>query len=147
MKIDTFQNSVMHLKNATIKNGADGLQDFSEALKAQVSGDEERSDQYDFTKVTAKQLHEQVNSLIKSGQMDLDESSSLLGFMGGSPLDKVSYDGTAPTSGTDPFNAFTRIQDAITGVLSRNEKESAEGLQKAYDALARLQGKGSNLSA
>lgn len=148
MKIDTsVQNSVMSLKNAAIKTGAESLQNFSEALKAQASGGEERSEQYDFTKITAKQLHEKVGGLIRNGQMDLDESSSLLGFMGSSPLDKVNYDGSAPNTGTDPFNAFTRIQDAIAAVLSRNETKSAEGLQKAYDALTRFQGQESKLGA
>lgn len=145
MKIDTsFHSSLTNLANANAESAAGGLQSFSEALKGQVAGGADRGDQYDFTNVTAKQLHEKVGSLIQSGQMDLDDSSSLLGFMGGSPLDKVNYDGTAPSAGTEPFNAFTRIQEAIAGVLSRNEKESAESLQNAYDALARLQGQSAN---
>lgn len=116
-------------------------QSFAAVLKWQggVESTVGESDKFDFTHITANELHKTVGGLIRSGQMDLGESSSLLGFMGASPLDKVSYDGSAPAQGDEPFNAFQRIQDAIEGVLSRNEVQSAEGLQTAYDALARFQ--------
>lgn len=145
MKIDTcLHKSLMNLANANTESVAGNLRSFSEALKGKVEEGAGHRDPYDFTNVTAKQLHEKVGSLIQSGQMDLGDSSSLLGFMGGSPLDMVNYDGTSPGLGAAPFNAFTRIQEAIAGVLSRNEKESAESLQKAYNALAQLQGQSAN---
>ncbi|MBE5204452.1 hypothetical protein IG612_17925 [Pectobacterium sp. FL60-S17] len=96
---------------------------------------------YDFTNMTPQALTEAVNSLIQSGQMDLDESSSLLGFMAPTALSKVVYDGTAPVSSHQPMNVFSKIQEGIDGALSRNERASAEGLQRAADALLRFQDK------
>ncbi|AYH15223.1 hypothetical protein GMW39_03635 [Pectobacterium parmentieri] len=100
-----------------------------------------KTKQYDFTNMTPQELNETVNSLIQSGQMDLDESTSLLGFMAPTALSKVVYDGTAPVSSRQPMNVFSKIQEGIDGALSRNEKASAESLQRAADALLRFQDK------
>ncbi|MEQ9945600.1 hypothetical protein [Pectobacterium aroidearum] len=96
---------------------------------------------YDFTNMTPQALTEAVNSLIQSGQMDLDESSPLLGLMAPTALSKVVYDGTAPASSLQPMNVFSKIQEGIDGALSRNERASAEGLQRAADVLLRFQDK------
>jgi hypothetical protein len=45
------------------------------------------SEKLDFTKMTAHKLHESIGHLIRSGQVDLDESTSLVGMMSpSSPL-------------------------------------------------------------
>ncbi|GKW10020.1 MULTISPECIES: hypothetical protein [Pectobacterium] len=112
-----------------------------EASVNRTSGSISEVKKYDFTNMTPQELNETVNSLIQNGQMDLDESSSLLGFMAPTALSKVVYDGTAPASPRQPMNVFSKIQEGIDGALSRNEKASAEGLQRAADALLRFQDK------
>ncbi len=56
-------------------------------------------------------------------------------------LSKVVYDGTAPASSHQPMNVFSKIQEGIDGALSRNERASAENLQRAADALLHFQDK------
>ena len=95
---------------------------------------------YDFTHMTASELHDAMGSLIRSGKMDLDQSSSLLGLTSSlSPLSKVSYDGTAPYSNV-PMNVFDSLQKNFDAQMSRNEVVSAGYTKKAIDALTNLQG-------
>lgn len=96
---------------------------------------------YDFTTISGNELHEKVGGLIRTGHIDMDQATSLLGFMGGSPLDKVNFDGARQSSGNERFNALSRIQDSISAALQRNENDSAEGLKRALSALQEFQGK------
>ena len=99
-------------------------------------------EKYDFSNMTPQALHETVSALIQSGQMNLDETSSLLGMMP-SPLSNFglpNYDGKAPAASYQTVNFFAKIQEGIEGALSRNEKQSAESLQRAANALLRFQG-------
>ncbi|MFJ5315753.1 hypothetical protein [Pectobacterium versatile] len=73
-----------------------------------------------------RRLNEAVNSLIRNGQMDFDESSLLLSFMAPAALSKVVYDGIALASPRQPMNVFSKIQEGIDGALSRNEKAKRE---------------------
>lgn len=104
-----------------------------------TSGPAASVEKYDFTNMTPKALQETVNSLISKGQLDLDDTTSLLGMMPGTALSKVNYDGTAPTGADTPMNVFSKIQSALEGALSRNETDSAAGLRRAAQALAKFQ--------
>ena len=150
MKIDNAA-SYLFAQRAQGTNAAaraDGAASFAATLaeKTQAASSNGAStpaaqfEKFDFTNMTPKALHETVNSLIRSGQMDLDESSSLLGFMAPSALSKVSYDGNAPASSNQSMNVFSKIQEGIEGALSRNEQKNVESLQRAADALLRFQG-------
>ncbi|QHP54806.1 hypothetical protein EH203_13705 [Pectobacterium carotovorum subsp. carotovorum] len=153
MKIETGENGLFahraSIANSTARTGnqasfaavlAGKTQEVS-ANNASTSTSATQIKKYDFTNMTPQALTEAVNSLIQSGQMDLDESSSLLGFMAPTALSKVVYDGTAPASSRQPMNVFSKIQEGIDGALSRNERSSAENLQRAADALLRFQDK------
>jgi hypothetical protein len=94
---------------------------------------------YDFTNISRNELLETVNGLIGSGHLTLDDTSSLLGMMGSSPLQKVNYDGKPLEGGDIPMNVFARIQEGIEGARSRNETSSIAGLQRAAEALAQFQ--------
>lgn len=151
MKIETGENGLFahraSIANPTAQAGnqasfAAVLAEKTQEVSANnASSSATQVKKYDFTNMTPQALTEAVNSLIQSGQMDLDESSSLLGFMAPTALSKVVYDGTAPASSHQPMNVFSKIQEGIDGALSRNEKSSAEGLQRAADALLRFQDK------
>lgn len=109
------------------------------AVDSKTSAPVAPTEKYDFTNMTPRVLKETVNGLIRSGKMDLDDTSSLLGMMPATPLSKVNYDGTAPAGADTPVNFFTKLQSAIEATLSRNETVSAASLQRAANALARFQ--------
>ncbi|MEC6744510.1 hypothetical protein KH389_01465 [Pseudomonas qingdaonensis] len=98
------------------------------------------TDTYDFTHMSPSQLYDTVGGLIRSGKLNVDETSSLVGIMGASsPLSKVNYDGTANYTDA-PVNVLAYLRAGVETAISRNEKSTAEGMQKAFDALSRLQG-------
>jgi len=126
------------------KGNGSGTAPFAEALaKSQkAAGSSATADgagKYDFTNMTPRTMLETMNGLIRDGKMTLDESTSLMAMIP-SPLSKVNYDGNMPESFDQPWNFLTKIQDGITGALSRNEGASAYRLQQTYDMLVRLQG-------
>lgn len=106
-----------------------------------VNANVEEGEKLDFTNMTPRTLHETVGWLTRTGQMDLDESSALVGMMNpSSPLSKVNYDGLPIDAGDTPVNFFEKIQNSIRGARARSEQSSVEGLQRAERALSRLQG-------
>lgn len=104
-----------------------------------TAGDSDVGKQYDFTHMSRNELLEKVNGLIQSGDLTLDDTTSLLGFMGSSPLLKVDYDGLPLENGDVPMNVFEQIKASMEGARSRNETDSVEGLQRALDALMKFQ--------
>ena len=95
----------------------------------------------DFTNMTAAKLHKVVGQLIRRGQMDLDDTTSLVGMMfPSSPLAKVKYDGLPAEYIDTPVNFFEKIKEKIDGALSRNKQDTAASLKRAADALSNFQG-------
>lgn len=74
---------------------------------------------YDFRNITPEDLHRAVGDLTKSGQMDLDDSTSLLGIMApSSALSQVDgFSGGRGYSGA-PLNVYSAIQAGIDGATS-----------------------------
>lgn len=106
------------------------------STKAQSS----KVDTYDFTSMTPREIHEAMSKLIRSGQMDIDQSTAMLGLTSSlSPLSRVNYDGTAPYSDA-PINVFAALQKNFEAQMSRNEIVGAGYTKKAIDALTSLQG-------
>ncbi|NPE49909.1 hypothetical protein E0I03_01515 [Dickeya dadantii] len=106
-----------------------------------VTASSAQADTYDFTRMTPTALHESVNRLIRSGQLDLDQTTPLVGMMGSTELSNVGVMGTsALTYSEQPMNVFNNLQQNMTVALSRNDSQSADGLQRTIDALRRLQG-------
>lgn len=104
--------------------------------KPQTAGE---AKQYDFTHISRDELLETVNGLIRSGDLNLDDTSSLLGMMGSSPMLKVHPDGLPLAGGDVPMNVFARLQEGIEGARSRHDTNSIASLQRAAEALARFQ--------
>lgn len=151
MKVETGATNLFNHPNMQTQAGKNAGQATSfasilaEKLQATTGKDisakantSDTSKQYDFTHISRNELLETVNGLIKSGDLTLDDTTSLLGMMGSSPLLKVNYDGKALEGGDTPMNVFARIQDGIDGARSRNETGSVAGLQRAAEALTRF---------
>lgn len=100
---------------------------------------------FDFTQTTPRKMLEIVNSLIKSGQVTLDETSSLVPFMGDTAL--VQGQGEAGWA-DKPVNYFDILaQVAEYSRYSHNQPAGAYA-EKAIAMLNRFQGQlsGVNLS-
>jgi hypothetical protein len=125
--------------------GPDTTASFVTVLAGKTKGDSGNScsvsaaktETYDFSNITPKALRETVNGLIRSGQLNLDETSSLLGMM--APT-QIGTDGSFTTTSDSPVDVFAKIQAGIEGALSRNDIQIEEYLQRAADALLRYQG-------
>src|SRR6218665_1683960 len=106
------------------------------ATLAQASQEATEPQRYDFRNIRPTQLRATVNALIRSGQMDLDETSSLLGFM---PSPLATVDGTVSVQDDAPIDVYARIQAGIEGALSRLEWRNAGGLRPGAAALQGFQ--------
>ncbi|MFF7108882.1 hypothetical protein [Pseudomonas sichuanensis] len=137
-------------KNTVEATKESGSNSFSNILAEQSQGSFEskgvsatlkEDEKLDFTNMTPSKLHETVGWLTQTGQMDLDESSALVGMMSSSsPLSRVNYDGLPFDYSDTPVDFFEKIQSSINGARSRNEQSSVEGLERAAIALSRFQG-------
>ena len=94
---------------------------------------------YDFTNMTPETMQSTMNSLIKSGKMSFDESSSLVVTIP-TALSKVNYDGQAPQAYTQPTNFIDLLQKGIAAANARSDSASVKSLTSALSALQRLQG-------
>jgi|GEM_PF-3072857 len=102
---------------------------------------------YDFTNMTPAKMLTTVNCLIKSGQMSLDESSSLVGLMGGvSPLSKVNYDGKVPDTANKPMDFVAALKQMLSFDQSINNASGVVYDNKALSVLERLQGAPSSVN-
>lgn len=113
-----------------------------QAMKSKDSTENAKDDEkLDFTHMTPSKLHETVGWLTRTGQMDLDESSALVGMMNpSSPLLKVNYDGLPLDYSETPVDFIEKVKNSIDAARLRNEQSSVEGLQRAALALSRFQG-------
>ena len=110
------------------------------AATPSAKAESSKVDTYDFTSMTPIDIHEAMSKLIRSGQMDLDQSTAMLGLTSSlSPLSRVDYDGTAPYSAA-PINVFAALQKNFDAQMSRSEIVAAGYTKKAIDALNSLQG-------
>lgn len=120
--------------SAPVRNAAPAASSFADVMAQSAS------DKFDFTNMTPTALHDTVGSLIRSGKLDLDETTGLVGMMNpSSPLNKVSYDGLPAAVAHAPINVLDQLQDGIAAALARNETDTARSLQLARQALARYQ--------
>lgn len=126
-------------KTESVKGTPSDSRDFTDAFVDCGNSSSSSGRNNDFTDITPDDLLETVNGLIRDGQMDLDETSSLVGLMGNSALSNVDGATSSSTSSQMPFDVFATIQERIAGARSRNEAETVANLQEATDALLRFQ--------
>lgn len=126
--------------SATAANVADSLK-ISQAAYSRVAGEAKVGDTYDFRNITPNNMLIAVNGLIKSGQMTVDESSSLVRFL--------IPDSTVPTNTSNsinsdsldpPVNFYAKLGQMIAfNKYIHNESAVVYG-QKALAVLDRFQG-------
>lgn len=96
---------------------------------------------YDFTHMTRGEMLETVNQLIKSGQMSLDETSSLVLLMG----PKMTASGNFVDASNEPVDFIASLKNSLTYNQSIGNNSAIFYDTKALDALERLQGKSSKI--
>ncbi|ACZ76965.1 conserved hypothetical protein [Dickeya parazeae Ech586] len=153
MKIDTGEYSLLANQRSQINNATHRKEDvsaFAALLAANMSSVSPTSqsttvqtEAYDFTHITPTALHESVNRLIRSGQLDLDQTTPLVGMMASTELSTAGGLGASSlgySNAEQPMNVFNRLQQNMAVALSLNDRQSADNLQGTIDALRRLQG-------
>jgi hypothetical protein len=91
---------------------------------------------YDFTNISRGELLDTVNNLIKSGQMSLDESSSLVMFMG----PKIGLDGSNIDASDEKVDVFSMLKQSIAFNNSIGNTTGTAYDTKAMNFLQKLQG-------
>jgi hypothetical protein len=100
---------------------------------------------YDFSSMSPTQMRDTVNRLIRSGDLNLDETGSLLSIMA-PPLARLRVDGTqvsateAEQIDNTPVDAFARLREGVAGARWRNDSASEAALTRTIAALQRVQG-------
>lgn len=120
----------------SVTSSADMTTNISQAARDRVRG----SESYDFTNIAQNEILETVNGLIKSGQMSLDESSSLLAFVPRVELNAAMFGNGAPGATSQSVNLFTGLEKMIAYNKSIDNEAAVIYGQKALSALVRLQG-------
>lgn len=108
-----------------------------------VSNDSSGTKKFDFTQISRGDLLQSVNSLIKSGEMDLDESSSLVLLMG--PKLNINGEISQNTSSNEIINVFDELNKSIAFNQSIGNDAGTLYDKKALNALMHLQGKTSSI--
>lgn len=79
---------------------------FSQAARDLLAKDDEAGSTLDFSNIRPDEILGTVNSLIKSGKMSLDESTSLMGLV---PL-SIRNLPNATAGSNEPINMFNRLE-------------------------------------
>ncbi|QIZ47262.1 hypothetical protein [Dickeya zeae] len=153
MKIDTGEYSLLANQRSQVNNATHRKEDVSafaallatntSSLSPTSKSTTVQTEAYDFTHITPTALHESVNRLIRSGQLDLDQTTPLVGMMASTELSTAGGLGGASlgySNSEQPMNVFNRLQQNMAAALSLNDRQSADNLQSTIDALRRLQG-------
>ncbi|GAB7218029.1 hypothetical protein [Dickeya oryzae] len=153
MKIDTGEYSLLANQRSQVNNATHRKEDVSafaallatntSSLSPTSKSTTVQTEAYDFTHITPTALHESVNRLIRSGQLDLDQTTPLVGMMASTELSTAGGLGGASLgylNSEQPMNVFNRLQQNMAAALSLNDRQSADNLQSTIDALRRLQG-------
>lgn len=97
---------------------------------------------YDFSNMTRGEMLSTVNSLIKSGQMSLDESSSLVPMMG----PQLSVNGTLTDMQNQKFDFIGALKQSISFNQSIGNTAGIKYDNMALSALEKLQGNPSHIN-
>jgi hypothetical protein len=112
----------------------------SQAARDLAAGESKSGGAYDFTHISPNAMLKTINSLIKSGRMSLDESSSLVALMPISPLTNASGGIGVPDAADQPMNFLAALKELMAFNKSIHNDAAVAYDQKALSALERLQG-------
>lgn len=128
--VQTHADSVTRLSDKTT---------ISQAARDRATEETKGNGSYDFANIAPDDLLGTLNSLIKSGQMSLDESTSLLPFVPHPELNAAMSDGGAPDTAS-PIDLFSGLEKMIAYNESIHNAAAVIYGHKALSALERLQG-------
>lgn len=94
---------------------------------------------FDFTSITPVEFMNTVNELIRSGEMDLDETSPMVGLGMGFAVPGSAADATRNAVASQPFNAFEALQRGIDYARWSGDQVSERQWVTAAAALERYQ--------
>lgn len=109
----------------------------AQALAAASQASSSSGGSYDFTNIRPSDVLNTINSLVKSGQISLDESSSLLSFV---PLTELNAAIGKPGVTNQPIDLFSGLKKSIDFNKITHNDAAVIYDQKALSALERLQG-------
>ena len=98
------------------------------------------SSTYDFSNMTRSEMRDAIRSLTKSGQMSMEEASSLAPFGGSAALTYAGSGAPSADYETAHLDLFSMLKDGLAGAKSRNDDKGAAAFQQTLSALQRLQG-------
>lgn len=110
-----------------------------------AAGTASRVARYDFSNMTPAQMRDAVNRMIRSGELDLHDTGSLLSVMA-PPSARLKVDGTKVSAAegeridNTPVDAFAKLREGIAGARWRNDSASEAALSQTLAALQRVQG-------
>jgi hypothetical protein len=112
----------------------------SQAARDRATEETKGDDAYDFANIAPDDLLGTLNSLIKSGKMSLDESTSLLPFVPHPGLNAAMSGSGTPDTASQPINLFSGLEKMIAYNKSIHNDAAVIYGHKALSALERLQG-------
>jgi hypothetical protein len=112
----------------------------SQAASVRTTEETKGGGTYDFTNISPNNMLNTINSLIKSGQMSLDESSSLIAMMPISPLAGANFGSGKSDAANQPMNFFSSLERMIAFNKYIHNDAAVIYDQKALSALERFQG-------
>lgn len=127
--------SMQKINNNEIKNASSSLL---------TTGENGGMKRLDFTNMSRSNMRETVNNLIKSGQMNLDESSSLLGLMSNTPLDRANAN--TQNRDTQPIDFIATLKHNISYNQSIGNEEGVKYGNLSLNALEKLQNTSSGIN-
>jgi len=113
--------------------------------RAATGGTDTGVERYDFSNMTPAQMRDAVNRLIRNGELDLQDTGSLLSMMA-PPSARLKVDGTQVSAAegeridNTPIDAFAKLREGIAGARWRNDRASEAALSQTLAALQRVQG-------
>lgn len=130
-------------RSTSIYTGIENTSYKNAVSNTNVSNDSSGTKKFDFTQISRGDLLQSVNSLIKSGEMSLDESSSLVLLMG--PKLNINGEISQNTSSNEIINVFDELNKSIAFNQSIGNDAGTLYDIKALNALMHLQGKTSSI--
>lgn len=119
---------------ASTTNAAD-MTTISQAARDRAAEETVGSTTYDFTNMSPNDILPTINSLLKSGQMSLDESDSLLLLV---PI-SLGGDPVPPAALSQKINLFSALEGWLSSHRYFHNDVGAEADQRAISALKRIQ--------
>jgi len=145
MQVQSSTSSPTLAMLASVTRSASEEQDTSGTQAATGSGTASGTNRYDFSNMTPAQMRDAVNRMIRSGELSLDETGSLLSIMA-PPSARLKVDGTTVSKAegeqidNTPVDAFAKLRDGIAGARWRNDSAAEAALSRTLAALQRVQG-------